>query len=211
MLVRILEDPYSAESALECVNVVPFGFLNEINFKHQLDGSSSDLVKAGRLSQSLGGITIFASVSDNLGIKKLSAFVFCGAKLISICDMNDGGEKYSASFGYNILDFGKEKFGVIVGADVFCPDAVKALSMCGCVSIIDLYEDFYEKKAKNAAEFYSFVYGIDFIAAGKTKSYYYNSSGTGIEIENGKPFSSYGKKVFKEIKQKRSGALFYRE
>lgn len=208
MYVRILCEPSRGDKKDDCINVVPFGFLKEINYKKQYDGSSDELVEAGRLSEKLGGTTVFGGVSDNLGIKKLSAFVFNGAKLVSICDMNDGDEKYSASFGYNILEICGKKTGIIVGNDVFCPDAVKALSLCGCVAIIDLYADFCENRARIAAEFYSFVYGVDFVAAGKKRSYYFASSGSGGQIKHDCFIPLSCLKNYYEYRGKRRGAPY---
>lgn len=189
------------------VNIVPYGVINEINFKKQLDGSAKQLVDMGKFSLKTGGVTLLASVSDNYGVKKRSVFVFGGGKLIGICDMNAYDDKYSSAVGYKIFSVGSSKIGVLVDRDIYDPDAVKALAMCDASAIVNLYEGFSARKAEVLSEAYSYVYGVHFVHVSENSAYAYDCGGDKVFNENAENASfelSECKKCY-EIKIKRKG------
>lgn len=207
MEVRIINGIEVKLQKKDCVNVVPYGFVNTIDYKKQIKGSAKDLVELGKFSKSLGGITFIGAESDNCGSLRKSVFVFESGKLISICDMNFAEEKHSPSFGYKIVNFFGKKIGVLVDRDLFNPDAVKSLINCGVNAIIDLYEGLLLKKVEVATEFYAYVYGVDFITASKNKTVAFNAFGEVVDFNSECEgcFDFCG--VYREIKCKKRGSI----
>ncbi len=188
----------------DCVNVIPFGKIECIDFRRQINGSGKELVRLGKLAERLGGITLVGAESDNCGMKKKSVFVFEGSKLISICDMNEYQEKYLSSYGFKSIEFKGKKIGVLVDKDIYSPSAVKALCLNGEHAIINLYAGLLPQKAFVGCEFYSYVYGIDFICISQNKSKGFNAKGEEILMTEGEAnFSFEG--VFREVRKKERG------
>ena len=200
-IVQNLENKYTRQNA---INIVPFGKVLRIDYKKQLNGNGKELVNLGRLSERLGGITLIGAESDNCGSIKKSIFVFEGAKLIAICDMNRAEEKYAPSFGYRIINFEGKKIGLIVDRDLFSPEAVKSLVNCGVSAIIDLYEGFLTKKVQIAVEFYAYVYGVDFVLVSQKTGVIFNAYGKEVEIKE-ECANIECQAVYRELKCKKRG------
>ena len=163
MQVRIIKDINESKERQNCINLIGFEQTGIINFRKEIEGKGKDLVNLGKRSANLGGITLVGGISDNCGFRKKSIFVFENGRLNCICDMNKYEERYATSNGYKIISYQNKKIGVLVDKDLYSPDAVKALILCGVGLIINLYEGFSAKKAMVASEFYSYVYGVDFV------------------------------------------------
>lgn len=183
------------------LSALPFGVIGEINFKKQIKGDAAELLGLGRLSVQAGGVLLAGCVSDNYGVKRRSVFAFEGGKLTAICDMNADEEGFSCSRGYKTLTFRGEKIGVLVDKDIFLPQAVFALCSCGCSAIIDLYADFLNRKAKIAAEFYSYCYGVNFVLAAQNETCVFNSLGEQIAL------NASGSAVLPELKKCREARV----
>ncbi len=205
MKIKVIRDLNLADYSAECINVIPFGSFQEINFKRQMDGSSTDLVYAGRLSKKLGGLTFLGAETDNCGIKRRSVFIFEQGKLISICDQNRQTDKFSPAFGYKTFLFCGKKFGVLVDNDIYDTDAVKTLINSDCNAIINLYADFSARKAQISAEFYSFVFGVDFVLVAPNCNYAYLANGSLLKQSDLKEFELPCEKKYREIRIKKRG------
>lgn len=203
--VRVkVTDKFGAKTGGD-INVLPFGCVGEINFKKQLDGSADELVKLGRLSLNLKGALLLGCVSDNYGVKRRSAFLFEKGRLRSICDMNAYEEGYACSFGYKIFSVGSKKAGVLVDKDLYSPAAVEALVSCGCDAIINLYEGFSGRKAELAAEFYSYVYGVNFVFVSENVFFAFDSDGNPLALTTDKIVDLPDLKKCKEVRVKKRG------
>lgn len=205
MKIRIVTDFDTRLTCEECVNILPFGTVGEISFKKQMDGSANDLVTVGKLSKRLGGITLLGAETDNCGIKRRSVFVYENGKLLCICDQNCQTEKFSPAFGFKNFNVGGKKIGVLVDKDIYDVDAVKTLVYGDCNAIINLYADFSAKKSEVAVEFYSYVYGIDFILIAPNTSVAFNSSGEKILMANQNQFEMSFEKKYRDTHVKKRG------
>ena len=205
MKIRIINEnkKYLKE---ECLNVIPFGKVETVDFRKQINGSGRELVELGRLSDKLGGVTLACAESYNCGVKKKSVFIFEGARLITICDMNEYQEKYTPSFGYKSVEIKGKKIGVLVDKDIYSVPAVNALILSGNCAIINLYAGLLPQKAIVGAEFYAYIYGIDVLCVGMGNSIAFNSKGEKTEIAEGElNFTLEG--VYKEVRRKVRGNI----
>lgn len=205
MKVRIINDLNANYRVQGGINVIPFGIIGEINLKRQMQGCATDLVTIGKLSKKLGGLTFFGAETDNCGIKRRSVFVYDEGKLVSICDQNRQTDKFSPSFGYKTFTVCGKKIGVLVDKDLFEVDAVKTLIYSDCCAIIDLYADFLTKKNEVASEFYSYVFGVDFVVAATDGTSAFFSSDKSFLQSNACEFELPCEKRYSEIRIKRRG------
>ena len=188
----------------ECINVIPFGKIDRIDFRKQINGSGKELVQLGKFAEKLGGITLVGAESDNCGMKKKSVFVFEGAKLASICDMNEYQEKYQSSYGFKSIEFKGKKIGILVDKDIYSPSAVKAFCLNGEHAIINIYAGLLPKKAVIGCEFYSYVYGIDFVCVSQKEVKGFNARGEEVLMTNNEGFFAL-EGVFREVRKKQRG------
>lgn len=204
--MRVKIDGVTSAGGGADLTIVPFGHLSEIDYKKELAGESGVLVKLGKIARNNGGSTLFCAPTDNHGIKKISAFLFEFGKLVSIFDLNEGG-KYSPSFGVGSFGQNGKKCGVLIGDDLFDCDLVKALSLCGSCLIIDLYPDFLSKNHVCAVNFYSYVYGLDFICVGTDYSAYRFAGCAGAKTASvGSVIDFPCKRLYREISIKKPGS-----
>ena len=182
--VRIIKDINEVKNKQNSINLIGFEQTGIINFRKEIEGKGKDLVNLGKHSALLGGITLVGGISDNCGLRKKSIFVFENGRLNCICDMNRYEDKYSTSYGYKIISYQNKKIGLLVDKDLYSPDAVKALILCGVGLIINLYEGFSAKKAIIASEFYSYVYGVDFIHFSQNQIAAFDYYGMPCQFEN---------------------------
>jgi len=214
MIIRILHGLSDATTDAQ-LTVVPYGVVDEIDYRKELKGETKELVSLGRVNRKTGGHCLVCAPSDNHGLKRLSAFLFEGGKLISIFDLNDGNVKYSPSYGVGTFSAGGVKCGVLVGDDGYDPDLVKALSLCGTGVIINLYPDLLTEMHVISARFFSYVYGVDFIGVGKNSSVACRAGGiiqSGVTACDkaeiavaGESFDMPCKRLYRESRTKKTG------
>ena len=205
--MRIKTGGFSGDKKAD-INVLPFGYTEEIDYKKELDGESGALVGLGHISKKNGGITLIGAPTDNHGLKRLSVIMFENGKLISIFDLNDGA-KYSPAFGLGTFSVGGVKCGVLVGSDLFDCDNVKALSVCGCALIIDLYPDLLNENVTNATDFYSYSFGIDCISICTDKAIASLAGGNKIQpsvTTEDFVFDMPCKRIYREARIKKAGS-----
>ncbi len=207
--MRVSINSFSGDAGLCDLTVVPFGVIGEIDYKKELGGETKELVKLGHLSKKQGNACLFCAPSDNHGLKRLSAFLFEKGRLSSIFDVNDGSGKYSPSYGVGTFNVNGVKAGVLIGDDGFDCDLVKALSLCGCSAIIDIYPDFCNEKRENAACFFSYAFGIDYLSVGTDKTICCVAGGkknTGGKFGGTEIYELPCKRLYREIKMKKPGS-----
>ena len=194
------------------LTIVKFGAVGEIDYKRELSGETKDLVLLGKSSKSFGGSTLFCAPSDNHGLKRLSAYLFSSGKLTSIYDMNEGYGKYIPTCGVGTFAIGGVKIGVLIGNDGLDCDLVKSLVFCGCGLIIDLYPDFCTRIKEISAEFYSHVFGIDYVCVTTDKVVAMRAGGEGIKSdssdENFDSFELSGRRIYREVRAKKPGSRY---
>ncbi len=206
MRIRISKDVFNDENVNADLTVVPFGTVGEIDYATELSGDTKELVALGRSSKRLangGGYTLVGAPSKNRAIRRLSGFLFENGRLSSIFDVNVGTAKYSPSYGVGVFNCKGTKCGVLLGDDCYSPDLVKALSLCGCGLIIDLYPDLLTEMRETAARFYSFTFGLDFLTVGNDRGVAYAAGGMKKNFDS--EIVLLGRRIFSEVKIKKAG------
>ena len=198
----------------ENAEVIVFGFggIEELNYKRELRGETEELVKIGRLSKETGSIVIAGTITDNYGTKKMSAVVADKGKIVGIADMNSknpNGE-YTSGGGFKIITTQIGKIGILIGDDIFIPEAVKSMSLCETDLIVGLYGGLSDYKPNILMRAYSILYGVPMCMCSNKISFATNINGDIIfsSPKNVCVLDIPTKKVYREITTRQRGVNF---
>ena len=128
-----------AEKEGEKADVLLFAFdgKTEVSYEKELKGESSFFEDVARLSKRENSVVVCGYVTDTLGLRRKSALVAKGGKLLGVSDMlNAVDGEIGAGAGLRVYDTDVGKMGVIVAEDLYFPETVRALSLCGSDFIV---------------------------------------------------------------------------
>ncbi len=160
------------KSLPEC-DLALFGFsgLGKVDYERELKGETEKFEEAARFSKAAGCGIVSGCITSSRGIMRKSAAVADRGKLLGISDMNYvlDGENYKSGASLGVYKVGGCKVGICIENDLFFPDAVKSLCMCGCNVIAALLEELHDNVPPLVARAYAYLYGVPFVmCAGKT-------------------------------------------
>ncbi len=127
------------DSVEESVDVFLFGFngVGEVSYEKELKGETAFFEDVALLSKSNQSVVVCGCITDTRGHKRKSAVVAENGKLLGVSDMLhviDGKWGSGASLG--VYPTKKGKMGVLVAEDLYFPEAVHALTLCGSDFIV---------------------------------------------------------------------------
>lgn len=120
-------------------DILLFGFegMGEVSYEKELKGESDFFEEVAKLSKREKNIVVCGCVTDMRGHKRKSAIVAENGRLIGISDMLhviDGNVSSGASL--KIYDTQLGKMGVTVAEDLYFPESIRSLALCGCDFIL---------------------------------------------------------------------------
>lgn len=122
------------------VNLFLFGFEGgryEVSYEKELKGESFFFEEMTAFSKRADGVVVSGCITDSHGIKRRSAVVAEKGKILGVADSLyavDG--RLSCGAELKLYDTSAGKMGVAVAEDFYFPEALKALSLCGCDFIV---------------------------------------------------------------------------
>ena len=123
----------------ENADITLFGFngVGEVSYEKELKGESSFFEDGAKLSKRDKNIVVFGCITDTLGHKRKSVAVAENGRLLGVSDMLYPVDK-ECSAGANLRAYETKigKMGVIVARDLYFPETVNALALCGCQFIV---------------------------------------------------------------------------
>ncbi len=168
------------ENLPEC-DVAVFGFsgLGEVNFESELKGDSDKFEAAARLSRKNGCGVVCACRTLSRGIRRRSAAVADGGRLLGISDMNHvfDGENFKSGANLGLYKVAGCKVGVVVGNDLFFPETVKSLSACGCSVVCAVLDEVTDGIPPILARAYAYLYGAPVILCAGKVAYFADITG----------------------------------
>lgn len=126
----------------EEADVVCLGFssLGEVNYEAELKGETSFFEDVAIFSRDYHCVVICGCNTNTRGFRRRSAVVAERGRILGVSDMlNVVDGECNCGAGLKLYETSKGKFGVLVGEDIYFPEAVKALSDCGADLIFSLY------------------------------------------------------------------------
>jgi predicted amidohydrolase len=156
------------EHAYEKADVILFGFqaMGEVSYESELRGESSYFEEVARLSRQTSAIVVCGCITDAKGHKRKSAVVAEDGRILGVSDMINviDGEVGSGA-NLRIYDTKIGKIGVLIAEDLYFPDAISALALCGAEYILCPYGelDGVETTLCRSSAFY---YGLPVLLCG---------------------------------------------
>ena len=157
------------EECTETYDLVLFGFngLSEVSYEKELKGETSFFEEAALLSKAANATVVSGCITDTRGHKRKSAVVAERGRLIGVSDMLnviDGSVNCGAAL--RVYDTKVGQMGVLVAEDLYFPDAIRALSLCGSEFIICPFGGVVDSIQKVLLRADAFCYGIPIFFCG---------------------------------------------
>lgn len=126
----------------DCADITLFSFagLGAVSYEKELRGESLAFEKTSELSKRLQNVVVSGCITSTRGHKRKSAIVAENGRLIGVSDMLhaiDGEVASGASL--RVYETRVGKMGVVVGEDLFFPEVIKSLALCGSDFIVCVY------------------------------------------------------------------------
>lgn len=153
----------------EEVDVVLFGFnaVGRVDYEKELKGESTFFEEGAKLSKRHKNVVVFGCVTDILGTRRKSVAVAENGRLLGVSEMlhTVDGE---CSAGANVKAYETKlgKMGVIVARDLYFPETIKALALCGCEWIVCPFDKRIKALDRSYISVYAHVYGLPILLCG---------------------------------------------
>lgn len=124
-------------------DLLAFGFngLGLVSYKSELEGKTEFFHDAAGLSRATGGVLVCGCDTDTYGVFRHSALVAEKGRILGVsdaCYALDESE-FRAGGSFRVYETGAGRVGVLVGDDVYFPEAAKVLSLCDADVIVCVY------------------------------------------------------------------------
>lgn len=171
---------HDTENLPDC-DVALFGFsgLGEVDYESELKGQTEKFEDAARLSGKAGCGVLCGCKTISRGLIRKSVAVSDRGRLLGISDMTHviDGENYKSGANLGFYKVNGCKIGICIENDLLFPEAIRALSLCGCNVIVAVLEEIKDTLPPLLIRAYSYLYGVPIImCAGKT-AYFADISG----------------------------------
>lgn len=145
-------------------DVVCFSFhaMGEVSYERELRGETALFADAAILSRVGQNVVVCGCYTDARGIRRKSAVVAERGKILGVSDMVnriDGGE-YRCGAGIRVYDTKAGKLGVIVAEDLYFPQVLQTVSLCGAELAVCLFEQLNETLEQTLIRAGAFLYGV---------------------------------------------------
>ena len=170
----------TAANIPEC-DVALFGFsgLGEVDYESELKGKTEKFENAARLSKAADCGLLCGCKTVSRGLLRKSVAVTDKGKLLGISDMTHilDGEEYKSGASLGFYTVNGCKVGLCIENDLLFPEAIRALTLCGCNVIVAVLEEVRDNVPPLLIRAYSYLYGVPVVmCAGKT-AYFADISG----------------------------------
>lgn len=147
------------ESDIYCFS---FGSVGEVSYSKELSGETQILENLTEFSKRLKKVMICGVYTDLYGVKNKSVAVADRGKLLGIADRNNNfsDKGFSSGSGLKIFPTSCGKIGIAVCEDLFFPEVIKSLSLCGSDVVIGVIEKWKNSVENSSVRANSYAYGI---------------------------------------------------
>lgn len=169
-----------AKNLPEC-DVAVFGFsgLGEVDYECELKGVSDKFEDVCRISKQTDCGAICACRTKSYGVMRKSVAVADRGRLLGISDMNHviDCDNLKSGAGLGIYSLCGYKVGVCIENDLYFPDGIKALAMCGCNAVVAVLEEIKDNMPPLLIRAYSYLYGVPIVMCAGKVAYFSETSG----------------------------------
>ncbi len=187
-----------------------FGTLGLVDYESELSGKSEKFETVAKLSGAARCGVLCGCITDSRGMKRKSVAAACGGKLLGIADMQHvlDGEDYKSGAGMGVYAMGGYKVGVCIDNDLFFPECIKALSVCGCNLVAAFAEDITDGMAPLLIRAYAFLYGVPVLLCAGGAAYFADVTGVAaISNREVAVFEASPKNCYRVVTERRRGLV----
>lgn len=143
-----------------------FGFSSngEVSYERELKGETSCFEDIAILSKTCQNTVVCPCITSTRGLKRKSAVVAEKGKILGVSDMTcaiDG--KLNPGTGFRVYDTKCGRMGLLVGEDLYFPENVRTLALCGADFVLCPVERMQEGVESVLLRAAAFSYGIPFL------------------------------------------------
>lgn len=152
------------------VGLLIFGFngLGEVSYEKELKGESSFFEDVAMLSKAGRNIVICGCITDTRGKKRKSAVVAENGRLLGVSDMlNVIDGEFCCGADLKIYETGVGKIGVVVAEDLYFPEVIKSLSVCGCAYVVCVFGKVASSIPSVLIRSHAYCYGVPVLFCGE--------------------------------------------
>ena len=158
---RLPEWKSTLQAVEEGLLLTGFDAVGEVSYERELKGESICFEEIALLSKRLKNVVICGCETDTRGLKRKSAIVAENGKILGVSDMlNVVDGKENCGSALRVYETKLGKIGVIVAGDLYFPETVKALSLCGADYIVCPFGKITCNIQTVLLRSYAFCYGI---------------------------------------------------
>ena len=170
------------------VYLLSFGSVGEVNYEKEVQGETAELEEIALFSRNFRCVTVCGCYTDTKGIKRRSAVVAEGGRILGVSDMTASvdGDKYKCGYGVRVYETSAGNIGVIVGKDVFFPELVSSLVRCGSDAVVCMYEEVGDSLESVVLRSHAFCYGTPMAMCARGYAF---SAGIGGKVDFASPRS----------------------
>ncbi|MGN0823291.1 MAG: nitrilase-related carbon-nitrogen hydrolase [Candidatus Gallimonas sp.] len=155
---------YEEKHAGANADVVCFTFraLGRVSYERELRGETSLFEDAALLSKVEQNVVVCGCYTDARGIRRKSVVVAERGRILGVSDMVNciDGEEYRCGAGIKIYETKVGKIGVVVAEDLYFPQVLQTLSLCGAELAICIFEELNETLEQTLMRAEAFFYGL---------------------------------------------------
>ena len=153
-----------AESFEDGADVVCCGFqaIGKVSYERELRGETGLFEDVALLSKEGKNVVVCGCFTDARGIRRKSVVVAERGRILGVSDMVsrlDGGE-YRAGAGIKIYDTKAGKIGIVVAEDLYFPQVLQTLSLCGAEVALCIFEAPNDSLEQTLMRAGAFLYGL---------------------------------------------------
>lgn len=166
-------------------------YLGDVDYDAELSGKSDKLGALARLSARSGCAVVCGCRTDSRGLRRRSAAVAEGGRLLGITDMLHvvDGEQLKSGACLGLYKLGGYRVGVCIENDIAFPENIKSLSLCGCNLLLCLMESAGRVMPPLLARAYAYLYGMPAVMCAGNCAYFADI--TGAIVTSPSPFTLF--------------------
>lgn len=151
---------YSGGSA--DVVLFPFQALGEVSYERELKGETNLFEDVAILSKTGQNVVVCGCYTNARGIRRKSVVVAEKGRILGVSDMVNriDGSEYRCGAGVKIFDTKAGKLGIVVAEDLYFPQVLETLSVCGAEAALCVFETLNESLELTLIRAGAFFYGF---------------------------------------------------
>ena len=147
-----------------------FGFngIGEVNYEKELKGETTFFEELALLSKEKNGVVVSGCITNTRGHKRRSALIAERGRVCGVSDMlypMDG--ECSSGAALRVYDTKAGKMGILIGNDLYFPDLIKNLVVCGSDFILCPFGKVIDEVPSILLRAYSYCYGVPILLCGE--------------------------------------------